>query len=300
MSSTRRLFLALWLVTAQCIHINLGGKGQSKLCFPRCCPTSTVARGSHEVVVEPKVHQDAIDVQVENGDPAVARAALRSANGHTETEAIVPQHASATTSAEAPRRSQSAEASSDDSVQTALETLSGDVSTEAPRGTASVASDDSTQSPDDWGHHPGSRLGLDIGGTLTKLIFFDANKRPSWCKGEISKFIREKREAGERGFDDEPVEIQIGDISGTFYFIMFPTKDLENGTIDFVEDAGFYKQFGIESIYAAGGGSFKHAQVFQESLGLRLKPVDELGVVVRGISFMVTRSDQQLKKMSVM
>ena len=293
MSSTCRLLLALWLVTAQCIHINLGGKGQSRLScfFPRCCRTSTVERDSHEVVDPKKVTHEAKSGDVENGDPAVARA--------IETQTILPQHASATASVEAPRRSQSAEASSDDSVQTILEKWSGVVSAEAPKGSASVASDDSTQSPDDWGHHPGSRLGLDIGGTLTKLIFFDATKRPSWCKGQISKFIREKRDAGERGFDDEPVEIQIGDISGTFYFIMFPTKDLENGTIDFVEDAGFYKQFGIESIYAAGGGSFKHAQVFQESLGLRLKPVDELGVVVRGISFMVTRSDQQLKKMSV-
>lgn len=67
--------------------------------------------------------------------------------------------------------------------------------------------------------------------------------------------------------------------------MIFPTRDLENWIIDFVKDAGF--DHGIESIYTAGGGAWKHAQKFQESLGVTLKPVDELGVVVRGISFMV-------------
>ena len=144
---------------------------------------------------------------------------------------------------------------------------------------------DSAQSPDDWGRHQGSRFGLDIGGTLTKLIFFDSKKRPSWCDGKISDFITGKRELGEQAFLDEPVEMRIGNISGTFYFMIFPTRDLENRIIDFVKDAGF--DHGVESIYTAGGGAWKHAAEFQNSLGVTLKPVDELGVVVRGISFMV-------------
>ena len=59
----------------------------------------------------------------------------------------------------------------------------GDPSASSVSGSVGGIKLQSSSSPEDWGQHQGSRFGLDIGGTLTKLIFFDSTKRPSWCDG---------------------------------------------------------------------------------------------------------------------
>mmetsp|Transcript_19347 Transcript_19347/g.42213 ORF Transcript_19347/g.42213 Transcript_19347/m.42213 type:complete len:472 (-) Transcript_19347:61-1476(-) len=153
----------------------------------------------------------------------------------------------------------------------------------------------------DWGGQGGSRLGLDLGGTLAKLIFFESEVRPSWCSGRISAAFREieedsdgegsvvrsplqdspfwtKKDGNLSFFDDE--------LGGRFHFLTFRSDHMER----FVQLAREHNlNSDVRRIFTAGGGAHKYSKLFQDSLGIELVPVDELSVVVKGITWLADR-----------
>lgn len=69
----------------------------------------------------------------------------------------------------------------------------------------------------DWGGHSGSRLGLDIGGTLAKLVFFESEIRPSWCNGRFAQVIKSLGVEAVRSEDHRDVQDFVFSRQGSFW-----------------------------------------------------------------------------------
>jgi len=158
----------------------------------------------------------------------------------------------------------------------------------------------------DWGGQPGSRLGLDIGGTLAKLVFFESETRPSWCNGRIAELIHsfgdesliegrgkcsKPKLTSQRSFRlecDRELSLVAGDLGGggRLHFLTFHSGQMER-FVALMERHQLHA--GMREIFTTGGGAFKYAALFKEHLGVELIPVDELEVVVRGIAWIVER-----------
>jgi len=181
----------------------------------------------------------------------------------------------------------------------------------------------------DWGGQPGSRLGLDIGGTLAKLVFFESESRPSWCNGRIAEVLHilgtsaeEARESLESGADFGPHEEYDGktmqdwqqvfarqrsfgawgehdrelsladdELGGRLHFLTFRSDHMER-FVALMEKEEL--QNGISEICCTGGGAYKYAAMFKDRLDIELRPVDELAVVVQGIAWLVERPVKEM------
>eukprot|EP00931_Biecheleriopsis_adriatica_P090236 TRINITY_DN64254_c0_g1_i1.p1 TRINITY_DN64254_c0_g1~~TRINITY_DN64254_c0_g1_i1.p1 ORF type:complete len:510 (-),score=95.73 TRINITY_DN64254_c0_g1_i1:41-1570(-) len=156
----------------------------------------------------------------------------------------------------------------------------------------------------DWGGHDGSRLGLDIGGTLAKLVFFESDTRPSWCSGRLAEVVkslggkelpRELQQEAAVGFcragsfwgeQDKELAFDDEELKGRFHFLCFRSQQMER-FISLIAAQGLQRD--IHCIYTTGGGAYKYSGLFEERLGIKLQPLDELGVVIKGIAWMVER-----------
>uniref|UniRef100_A0A7S4T4L6 Pantothenate kinase n=1 Tax=Alexandrium monilatum TaxID=311494 RepID=A0A7S4T4L6_9DINO len=156
----------------------------------------------------------------------------------------------------------------------------------------------------DWGGQPGSRLGLDIGGTLAKLVYFESQTRPSWCNGRFAELVMSfgsglshghaaapgrpafRRTRSFWGERDEDLSFRDKELAGTFHFLTFRSEQMER-FVRLMEEHELHR--GMEEIFTTGGGAYKYADLFRERLGVVLQPVDELGVVVQGIAWLVER-----------
>lgn len=145
----------------------------------------------------------------------------------------------------------------------------------------------------DWGGEPGSRLGLDIGGTLAKLAFFESQDTPSWCNGLIAAWVKSlgtnSQDMNHHLWSERDTDLSFFDIvlGGRFHFVTFRSADMEK-FVTVLKEQNLHS--GVREIYTAGGGAYKFATLFKERLGISLVPVDELRVVVRGISWLVERT----------
>lgn len=152
----------------------------------------------------------------------------------------------------------------------------------------------------DWGGHSGSRLGLDVGGTLAKLVFFESETRPSWCNGRFSEVIKSlgkeakaeqqsfgfSRQGSFWGAQDTELSFYDEELKGVFHFLCFESEKMERFVALLAAQELHHH---IDEIQTTGGGAYKYSRLFKESLGITLKPVDELGVVVKGISWLLRR-----------
>jgi len=164
----------------------------------------------------------------------------------------------------------------------------------------------------DWGGHSGSRLGLDIGGTLAKLVFFESEIQPSWCNGRIAEVIKSlggcqpkvgtwtqstqtlqsqrstgfKRQNSFWGEHDMELAFYDAELKGTFHFLCFQSDQMER-FVSLLLDQQLDRD--IDEIFTTGGGAYKYRELFQERLCVKLLPVDELSVVIKGISWLVKR-----------
>lgn len=178
----------------------------------------------------------------------------------------------------------------------------------------------------DWGGHNGSRLGLDIGGTLAKLVFFESETRPSWCNGRIVDLVKSLGNSASLGQHDHPHGSGAGtngvartassscgagtlkrsrslwgeqdfdltfydaELGGRFHFLTFRSDQMDR-FVALVEK--FELHHDIREIFTTGGGAYKYAELFKQRLGVHLQPLDELAVVVKGIAWLVERPISQ-------
>lgn len=115
-------------------------------------------------------------------------------------------------------------------------------------------------------------FGLDIGGTLTKLVYFEpqdeyirSTKQEAIGLQAIQEFITSHVHYGETGVRDEELEIKdviIGDRKGTLHFIRFSTCQMSA----FIELSKEMNAAVCDSkVCATGGGAFKFEKEFSQA-----------------------------------
>jgi len=135
-------------------------------------------------------------------------------------------------------------------------------------------------------------FGLDIGGSLVKLVYFEPCNSQTNCEGQekigleaMQDFIKSNIHYGDTGTRDEKLAMKsvvLGEREGHLHFIRFPTdvvgkflllaKELNASVLN-------------NKVCATGGGAFKFEKDFREVLGVQLVKYDELECLIHGIHF---------------
>ncbi|CAF3893325.1 unnamed protein product [Rotaria magnacalcarata] len=136
-------------------------------------------------------------------------------------------------------------------------------------------------------------LGIDIGGTLVKLVYFellDLTEDEIRTEGEILMNIRHyltsNRAYGQDGVRDHGLEltnIQLGGRRGNLHFIRFPTSRMPN----FIDLCSMRNLHTLTfEIYATGGGAYKFEKDIVEKLKINWCKCDELDTLIQGLSYL--------------
>ncbi|XP_047201747.1 pantothenate kinase 2, mitochondrial isoform X3 [Girardinichthys multiradiatus] len=135
-------------------------------------------------------------------------------------------------------------------------------------------------------------FGMDIGGTLVKLVYFEPKDITAEEEQEevenlksIRRFLTSNTAYGTTGIRDVHLELQdltLCGRTGNLHFIRFPTHDLPA----FLQ-MGRNKHFSSlhTTLCATGGGAFKFESDFRTMADLELHKLDELDCLVRGVLY---------------
>ncbi|KAI8868976.1 fumble [Ramicandelaber brevisporus] len=162
-------------------------------------------------------------------------------------------------------------------------------------------------------------FGVDIGGTLVKVIFYDppttttittaaagvagagagAASTASSSNGvsRVRDLILSARRFGATGVRDVRLGFKTR-AGGTFHFVLFETQRIENA-VAFIKDN--IARFGgsptspaersvlgdVPFIRVTGGGSFKYKTLIESELGVQVVKVDEMRSLIAGVSFLL-------------
>uniref|UniRef100_K3WE04 pantothenate kinase n=1 Tax=Globisporangium ultimum (strain ATCC 200006 / CBS 805.95 / DAOM BR144) TaxID=431595 RepID=K3WE04_GLOUD len=153
-------------------------------------------------------------------------------------------------------------------------------------------------------HDFGRFFGMDIGGTLAKMVYF----QPSG--GEISKHMRQPNHEegclshieayilGLHSSDrmrtaqrEEYLELHVPELGGTIHFFkfvpvyiyIFQTSKMEE-IIDFVRHRFFHRY--IKKISCTGGGAYK-------KLGIEIYKADEMDALIKGMNFVLQHAKDE-------
>ncbi|PAA73985.1 hypothetical protein BOX15_Mlig007890g2, partial [Macrostomum lignano] len=136
-------------------------------------------------------------------------------------------------------------------------------------------------------------FGMDIGGTLTKLVYFEPSLDNAEEEREkvahIRKYLTSNVAYGTTGLRDVYLEmpnVSFLGRSGTLHFIRFPTCSMSI-FIDMAKDKNLKDL--ADMICATGGGAYKFESDFQSRLGMSLLKLDELECLLNGLIFLAER-----------
>ncbi|XP_052773603.1 pantothenate kinase 3-like [Mya arenaria] len=146
-------------------------------------------------------------------------------------------------------------------------------------------------SPEGHQNPPMPWFGMDIGGTLTKLVYFEPCDNETTDEEEqetlktIRHYLTRNINYGQTGIRDVHLEMQnqsIGGRQGSLHFIRFPTSEM----MSFIElaQAKNFPNLAL-SICATGGGAYKFESDFKSHVNLELHKFDELDCLIEGIHF---------------
>ncbi|XP_049725868.1 pantothenate kinase 2, mitochondrial [Elephas maximus indicus] len=135
-------------------------------------------------------------------------------------------------------------------------------------------------------------FGLDIGGTLVKLVYFEPKDITAEEEEEeveslksIRKYLTSNVAYGSTGIRD--VHLELKDLTlcgrkGNLHFIRFPTHDMP-AFIQMGRDKNFSS---LHTVFCAtGGGAYKFEQDFLTIGDLQLRKLDELDCLIKGILY---------------
>ncbi|XP_045457040.1 pantothenate kinase 3 [Melitaea cinxia] len=143
-------------------------------------------------------------------------------------------------------------------------------------------------------------FGMDIGGTLTKLVYFEpreTNRRELDKETEVLKNIRRyltrNSAYGKTGRRD--VHLQMENVTirgrrGTLHFIRFPTSEV-GAFLQLARSKGMAAL--VNTIYATGGGAYKFEEDFIKEVNMRLSKLDELDALIAGVLFVDSMNPQE-------
>lgn len=135
-------------------------------------------------------------------------------------------------------------------------------------------------------------FGMDIGGTLTKLVYFEPKDITTDELDEEAKILRNIRRYltknsayGKTGHRDTHLQldnIEIRGRRGSLHFIRFPTSEMGN-FLSLAKAKGMAQL--VTTVCATGGGAFKFEKNFREEVNMKLAKFDELDTLIKGILF---------------
>lgn len=131
-------------------------------------------------------------------------------------------------------------------------------------------------------------FGIDVGGTLVKVVFFDpkdATSEELITLKRIRRYLKSSKPYGTTGKRDSHLEMPnciINKRIGTLHFIRFATNRMS----DFLSMAK-NKRFAdtIHNVCATGGGAYKFEDDIKKNLGITLHKTDELDSIIYGIHY---------------
>ncbi|KNC53212.1 uncharacterized protein AMSG_09298 [Thecamonas trahens ATCC 50062] len=136
-------------------------------------------------------------------------------------------------------------------------------------------------------------VGLDIGGTLTKIVIFT----PAAHSSDVEAFVRSSDRYGETGKHDVHLQRAVPELGGSLFFVTFETCAM-SGAIRLIEQSGLAGNDGQSEqngrsgrsgrLGATGGGAHKYADAIRGTLGVDLGKMDEMQCLVAGMAFLLT------------
>ncbi|KAF0687231.1 Aste57867_20993 [Aphanomyces stellatus] len=131
----------------------------------------------------------------------------------------------------------------------------------------------------------GYRFGMDVGGTLGKLVYFEKvadEGQTAPYLGEFHAYLVENEKYGKSAERDARMMLQVP--GGRIHFLRFETNQFEY-VVEFVLHRCFHRD--IRTMACTGGGAFKFSKLFEDNLGICLEKVDELECLIRGMVFVM-------------
>ncbi|XP_034111484.1 pantothenate kinase 3 isoform X1 [Drosophila albomicans] len=135
-------------------------------------------------------------------------------------------------------------------------------------------------------------FGMDIGGTLTKLVYFepkditpDEQDREAGILRNIRRYLTKNSAYGKTGHRDTHLQMDnvvIRKRRGSLHFIRFQTTDMGN-FLSLAKQKGMAEL--VTTVCATGGGAFKFEKDFRDQVNMKLAKFDELDTLIKGILF---------------
>ncbi|KAM7356437.1 pantothenate kinase 3 fbl isoform 2-T2 [Cochliomyia hominivorax] len=134
-------------------------------------------------------------------------------------------------------------------------------------------------------------FGMDIGGTLTKLVYFepkditpDEQDQEAESLRSIRRYLTKNSAYGKTGHRDTHLQmdnVEIRKRTGSLHFIRFQTTDMNN-FLSLAKQKGMAEL--VTTVCATGGGAYKFENDFRE-VNMKLAKFDELDTLIKGILF---------------
>jgi hypothetical protein len=144
-----------------------------------------------------------------------------------------------------------------------------------------------SQAPDQGSIESKSMLGLDIGGSLAKIVFFEPLDTGSHTKE--AHFVKKSFKYGFSGVRD--AQLGFNWKNGKFHFLHFETRRLDNA-VQLLKSNGLFRN--EKFVPATGGGSQKFASVIRKEFNCKLAKGDELACLLVGINFLLRNVPDEL------
>jgi len=141
-------------------------------------------------------------------------------------------------------------------------------------------------------------FGMDIGGTLSKLVYFEPTDTDDIDQQEtvtnIRKYLTNNLAYGEHGHRDGDKMLQqvmIKQRLGRIHFIRFPTSQMR-AFIDLSKEKGMAHT--VSTVCATGGGAYKFEKDIYRELNMKLYKFDELDSLMSGLRFIEQNNSTEL------
>ncbi|XP_055907307.1 pantothenate kinase 3 isoform X2 [Eupeodes corollae] len=135
-------------------------------------------------------------------------------------------------------------------------------------------------------------FGMDIGGTLTKLVYFepkditpDEQDQEAEILRNIRRYLTKNSAYGKTGHRDTHLQMDnvvIRKRRGSLHFIRFQTSDMGN-FLSLAKAKGMAEL--VTTVCATGGGAYKFEKNFRDEVNMKLAKFDELDTLIKGILF---------------
>eukprot|EP00055_Hartaetosiga_balthica_P015427 m.91064 g.91064 ORF g.91064 m.91064 type:complete len:365 (+) comp8861_c0_seq4:113-1207(+) len=141
--------------------------------------------------------------------------------------------------------------------------------------------------------------GIDIGGTLCKVVYFerrvdvdehDSGENKAYRK-KIHDALADEQTYGETGRRDDHLELESDELGGKLVFISFETRNMKL-FLDHAKDQNLFG--GLGELRCTGGGAKKFESSIVELTGERTSKADELQCLVDGVHFVINSNRQEL------